>query len=53
MKGDITKADFAAKTDRVFERLDTNGDDIISEDELRSARRGFHKDKRGFGKFNR
>jgi len=49
--GKITKAEFVAASDRMLERLDTNGDDIISADELANVRtrfgKGMNKGRRG------
>lgn len=45
--GKVTKAEFVAGADRVFERLDANGDNVIAEDELSARRAGPRKGKRG------
>jgi len=45
--GKVTKAEFLAGSDELFERLDANGDNVISKDELSARRAGPSQGKRG------
>jgi Ca2+-binding EF-hand superfamily protein len=42
--GNITKAEFTAAEDKMFDRLDTNHDGVISKDELAAAHHSHHQD---------
>ena len=47
--GKLTLAEFSAREEKLFARLDKNGDGVITRDELSFSRRG-HGTSRGQGK---
>jgi Ca2+-binding EF-hand superfamily protein len=43
--GKITKAEFTVAEDKMFQKLDTNGDGVITADEMQAAHRHHHGDQ--------
>jgi Ca2+-binding EF-hand superfamily protein len=40
--GKVTKAEFTAAEDKIFQKLDANGDGVITPDEMQAAHRHHH-----------